>query len=186
MEQEPPAQRGVRTSEARVLRLLPRESERSGAQVRCTRKPPREVRASAATWEHGLTQQKGRLLAPAVPFQSAWIECRQRGAARARRKCACCAFSQERERARVCAFFTCAHAQVSCSFGGRGSHVGARPCAEGDGRPAGAVGFRSARSESRQRGAARTLRKRACCASSKERANAVARKDGARVSHLKE
>ena len=84
------------------------------------------MRARAGTWEHGLTQQEGRLLVQVVPSQSAWSECRQCAAARARRKRACIASSQERESARVCAFFTCAHAQVSCSFGGRGSHVGAR------------------------------------------------------------
>ena len=53
-EQVPPARRGARASEAPVLDLVPRESERSGAQARYTRKPPRAVRGRAGTWEHGL------------------------------------------------------------------------------------------------------------------------------------
>ena len=78
------AQRGVRASQARELSFVPRESERSGAQAHDTRKPPREVRVRAGTWEHGLAQQEGRRLARTAPFHSAWSECHQRGAARAR------------------------------------------------------------------------------------------------------
>ena len=48
----------------------------------------------------------------------------------------------ERERARAGgAIRTCARSQVSCSCGAPGLHAGARPCTEGGGRPAGAVGF---------------------------------------------
>ena len=46
-------ERRARASEAHVLGLVPRESERSGAQARYTRKPPRAVRGRAGTWEHG-------------------------------------------------------------------------------------------------------------------------------------
>ena len=49
-----PARHGARRSEARVLRFLPRESERSGAQVRYTRNQHHQVRARAETWEHCL------------------------------------------------------------------------------------------------------------------------------------
>ena len=68
MERIPPARRNVSAQQARVVRLLPRESQRSGAQARYTRKPPHEVRARADTSEHGLAPKKGRLLARAVPF----------------------------------------------------------------------------------------------------------------------
>ena len=53
------AARGARTSEAHVLRLLPRESERSGAQACYTRKPLHQVRARAGTWEHCLAPKEG-------------------------------------------------------------------------------------------------------------------------------
>ena len=54
--------------------------------------------------------------------------------------------------------------------GGHGWHVGARPCSEGEGRLGGAVGFHRVWTDINQRGAARALRKRAWCASSRERA----------------
>ena len=91
-----PARRGARASEAHVLGFVPRESERRGAQARYTRKPPRAVRGRTGTWEHGLAPKERRLLARAVPFHSVWTECRQRGAARARRKRTCWASSPER------------------------------------------------------------------------------------------
>ena len=79
----------------------------------------------------------------------------------------------ERERARaVGAVLTCARMQVSCSFGARGSHVGARPCTEGDGHPAGAVGFHRVWADANQHSGTRARRKRACCASSRERESA--------------
>ena len=56
--------------------------------------------------------------------------------------------------------------------GSRSRHVGARPCAEGEGRLAGAVGFHRAGTDFNQRGAARTRRKRACCAFFRERERA--------------
>ena len=90
------AARHARASEANVLGLVPRESERRGAQARYTRKPPRAVRGRAGTWKHGLVPKERRLLARAVPFQSAWSLYRQRGAARARKKRLCWASSPER------------------------------------------------------------------------------------------
>ena len=45
--------RRARATEAHVLGLVPRQRERSGAQARYTRKPPRAVRGMAGTWEHG-------------------------------------------------------------------------------------------------------------------------------------
>ena len=77
------------------------------------------------------------------------------------------ALPPERERARAVALlYSCARAQVSCSFGGRGSHVGVRPCTDGESHPAGTVGFHRVRTDSNQRGGARARRKSACCASS--------------------
>ena len=86
----------ARASEAHVLGLVPRESERRGAQARYKRKPPRAVRGRAGTWEHGLAPKERRLLARAVPFHRVCTECRQRSAARARRKRTCWASSPER------------------------------------------------------------------------------------------
>ena len=43
------AARRARASEAHVLGLVPRESERRGAQARYTRNPPREMRTWFAT-----------------------------------------------------------------------------------------------------------------------------------------
>ena len=48
-------------AQAPVLRLLPRDRQRSGAQARYTRKPSHEVGAAAGTWEHGLAPKKGGL-----------------------------------------------------------------------------------------------------------------------------
>ena len=45
--------RRARASEAHALGLVPKESERSGAQARYMRKPPRAVKGRAGTWEHG-------------------------------------------------------------------------------------------------------------------------------------
>jgi hypothetical protein len=78
---------------------------------------------------------------------------------------------RESERMRL-AMFDCARTQVRFSFGGRSWHVGARPCTERDGRPAGAVGFHMVWVNSNQRSGARTRRKRACCSSSQERESA--------------
>ena len=44
--------RRARASDAHVLGLVPKESERSGAQARYTRKPPRAVRGRAGTLEN--------------------------------------------------------------------------------------------------------------------------------------
>ena len=61
MERPQPARRGAHARQARVLRLLPRESQRSGAQARYMRKPAHEVDAMAGTWEHGLAPKNGGL-----------------------------------------------------------------------------------------------------------------------------
>ena len=54
--------------------------------------------------------------------------------------------------------------------GGRGCHVGARPCTEGEGLLDGTVAFHWNQVDSNQHGVARTCLKRTFCASSRERA----------------
>ena len=80
----------------------------------------------------------------------------------------------ERKSARAVAFFYLRTCATKLLVGGRSWHVRARPCTEGEGRLAGAVGFHRAWVDSNQRSAARALRKRACCASSRERERARA------------
>ena len=169
-----------------------RASARGGAvRLAHARKSAARVEHAAGTPEHGRAPRESGRPAGAVGFHRVWADSNQRGGARARRKRACCASSRERASARGGAVRTCARTQVSCSCGARGWHVGARPCTEGDGRPAGAVGFHRVWTDSNQRGGARARRKRACCASSRERASARggavrlahARKSAARVEH---
>ena len=105
----------------------PKRERARGAQVRYTRKPPREVKARAGTWEHGLAQQERRLHAPEAPFHSSWSECRQSGAARARVGSARAGPRPKRERAQWRA--RALHAQATSPSEGQGWHVGARPCA---------------------------------------------------------
>ena len=73
----------ARTSQARVLRLPLRESDRSGAQAHYMRKPPHAVRGRAGTWEHELAPKGRRSPARAVPFHSIWTVSRRLGPARA-------------------------------------------------------------------------------------------------------
>ena len=105
-------------------------------------------------------------LEAAVGFHQNKTDFIRRGAARSHRKRACRASSRERERA-----MARSHVRTrECLLlvGGRGWHVGARPCTEGEGRLAAVVGFYRARTESNQLGAARKHRKRAWCASFQE------------------
>ena len=105
-EQVPPKRRGARASEAPVLGLVSRESERSGAQVRYTRKPPHAMRGKAGTREQG----PGANGTAASCSCSALLSCMGRVSlawrgARARRKRPCWASSPERASAvaRKCA-----------------------------------------------------------------------------------
>ena len=68
------------------------------------------------------------------------------------------------ERSRVCTL------ERRLLVGGRSWHVGARPCTEGKGRFAAALGVHRPWADSNQLGVTRTCRKRVCCASSRERA----------------
>ena len=143
-----------------------------------------------------------RCLAGAVGFHLAGADCSQRGAARTCRKRACYASSRERARdgawpcsegeGRLTAAVGFHRAGSDSNHAARRTHaaseraapprmlfvggccryVGARPCTEGEGRLAGTVGFHRACIDSNQRGAARTRRKCACCASCRERERA--------------
>ena len=53
------AARHAHAQQARVPRLLSRESQRNGTQARYTRKSPHELEGAAGTWEHGLALKKG-------------------------------------------------------------------------------------------------------------------------------
>ena len=183
VEQVSPARRGARASEAHVLGLVPRESERRDAQARYTRKPPRAVRGRAGTWEHGLAPKERRLLARAVPFHSAWSECRQRGAERARVGSARAGPRPQRERAQWRA--SALHAQATSRSEEQGWHVGARAGAEGTAASRSCSALpRGMEQVSPARRGAHARRKRTCWASSPERASAETRKRATRASQL--
>ena len=92
--------RRARASEAHVLGLVPRERERSSAQARYTRKPPRAVRGRAGTWEQGPGAEgtAASRSCSALPWCMDRVSPAWRGA-RARRKRTCWASSPERESA---------------------------------------------------------------------------------------
>ena len=123
MDRVSPARRGARASEAHVLGLVPRESERSGAQARYTRKPPRAVRGRAGTWEQGPGAEgtAASRSCSALPWCMDRVSPAWRGA-RARRKRPCWASSPERASAvRASAL----HAQATSRSEREGWHVGA-------------------------------------------------------------
>ena len=181
MERPQPARRGARARQPRALRLLNRDSQRSGAQARYMRKPAHEVDAAVGTWEHGLPPKRGGLSLVQCPSMGHGAT--TAGAARrARAASARAAPPPQREAAqwRTSAL----HAQAGSRSGRRSWHVGARPCTE-EGRPlARAVPFHRAWSDHSRRGAARARGKRACCASSPKRGSAVAHKRATRASRL--
>ena len=140
-------------SEAHKLRLLPRESERSSAQARNTRKTPHQVRARAGTWEHGLTLKEGGFAleqCPTIGSGASPPSTARRARATSPRGAA---LPPQRERAQWLA--SALHAQATSPSKGQGWHVGARPCIEEVWLLARAVAFRSTCSESDQRGLAR-------------------------------
>ena len=116
------AARRARAQQARVLRLLPRESQRSGAQAHYTRKPPHEVRARSGTWEHGLAPKKGGFLLVRCPFM-AHEAIAASVARRARATSARAAPFPQREPAKWRA--SALHAQATSRSEGQGWHVGA-------------------------------------------------------------
>ena len=164
-----PAQRRKRTRQARVRRFIPTESASGGRSLAHMRKPAaREAKAGA--WHHVLAPNERALPLARRPSR-AGEPVSSSAARRAHDASARAARPPERESARGSAFFlrTCARKLL---VGGRGWHVGPRLCTEGEGRLAGVVSFQRARTDSNQRGAARTRRKRACYASNRERERA--------------
>jgi hypothetical protein len=136
------------------------------------RKSSARVEHAACTPEHGRAP-RGAAVPPAQSASIGYGPTLTSAAGRAHVASACATPPPERERARARgAVRTCARSQVCCSCGARGLHAEARPCTEGGGRPAGTVGFLRVRADSNQRGGARARRKRACYASSRERASA--------------
>ena len=175
-------QRGTaRASQARVLRLLPRESERSGALACAPRKS--WLCVGGHYWQvapRSCTEGESPL-AGTVPFHRVRANYHKRGAARARRKLAFCASSPETASAVVC---SCARrARAGCVLEASAGHVAARSCTEEERRLADAVRFHRVQIDYNQRDTTFMRRKLACCASSRERASAVAR---SRVRHAKE
>ena len=176
----PAARRDACVQQARVLRLLPRDSQRSGAQVSYTRIPPPEVRARAGTWQHGQAPKKGSfslVQCPSMvhgPIAASAVRRAHATSARA-------APPPQREPAQWRA--SALHAQATSRSEGQGWHVGARPCTEEGRLLARAVPFHGAWSDYRQRGATRVCNKRGCCASFPEIASSVARKCATRASH---
>ena len=156
--------RRARVGSARAGPRPQRERAQRRASALHAQARPRAVRGRAGTWEHRLAPKERRLLARAVPFHSAWNECRQRGAARARRKRTCWASSPERasagERKRAT---RASHLRAVRGRAGTWEH-GLAPKERR--LLARAVPFHGAWSKCRQRGAARARRKRPCWASS--------------------
>ena len=134
------ARYGARASQARVVRLLPRESERSGARACAPRKS--RLCVGGRSWQVAPRSctEGDRPVAGAVPFHRIHADYNQRGTARANRKLLCCACSPETASAvaRSCV----RRAKAGCVFeASAGRHVAARACAEGERPLAGAVLF---------------------------------------------
>ena len=94
MDRPLPVRHGARAPQARVLRLLVRESERSGACARVTRKPA--AQSGDRSW-HVVPRSRTegeRLSAGAVSFHRAWFDHNPLGTVRARGNLACCASSR--------------------------------------------------------------------------------------------
>ena len=143
------SQRGAaRMRQAPVLRLLPRDRQRSRAQARYTRKPSHEVGAAAGSWKHSLAPKMGGL--SLVQCHSTGYGVTAAGAvrgARLRQPSVLRLLTRERQRHGAYAL----HAQAGSRSGRRSYYVGARPCAK-EGRPlAGAVPFHRAWSDHSRR-----------------------------------
>ena len=152
------------------MRLLPRGRERSGALSHATREMPA---AGGQSW-HAAPRSRTegeRPLVDAVALYRVKADYIQRGAAHARGKHACCASSPET--ASVVVHSCACHAK--CSAGGRSRHIAPRSRTGGERPLPGAVPFCVVWGDQYPRGMARARGKRVCCASSRERASAVAR-----------
>ena len=172
MEQPQPARHAAHARQARMLRLLAK-SERAQwhARVRhtnagCANRRPQPTR-------HSTVLNRRR---KASRWCSALLSCTERPqhalhGARIRQVRVLRLPHGESQRSGAS---TGATLKAAAQRGGRRRHVAARPCAEGVRPLACALPFRRARSDPNKRGPARTREKRACCASFRERARAVA------------
>ena len=168
-----PVRCGAHAPQARVLRLLPTESDRSGALVCAhTRKQAGRARGGQGRRVTPLssTERESTLLLFGDLLESE-DEPIRRGAARGRGKRACCASSPQSASAVAALLRT----WTSRPRGGQGRGVVPRPCTEQESPVAIAAAFWKPRATFNARGAVRTCGKRACCASSPQRASAVPR-----------
>ena len=94
MDRPHPSQHDARAQQPRVLRLLPRDSERSGALTRATRKPADYRRPSWHVAPRPCAEEE-RPLAGAAPFCGSWTDQNQRRMGRARSSLVCCASFRE-------------------------------------------------------------------------------------------
>ena len=173
MHRVQPARCGAHTPQARVLRLLPRENARRGVRVCAPANAGCSLEAQAGTSEHGRAPRERAVLL--AQWDSIGYEPSPTSAVRrayAASAPAAPPSEEERAPARSCVH-TCERRLL---VRGRGWYVGARPCTERKARLAGVVGFHRKETDFNQRSAARALRRRACCASSRERERARARR----------
>ena len=88
--------------QARTMRPLPRDSERSGTLARATGKPAAQREGRSSHVKPRSCTGEERTLADATPFRSAWSEYNPRRTARAHYKCAWRAPSQETASTAAC------------------------------------------------------------------------------------
>ena len=159
----PTSTEGARTSQARVLRLLLRESVRWRDRVCAHANSVCSLETAAGMSEHGHAPMERNVKLAQWAFMG-YGTTPTTAAGRAHVASACAAPPPEGERA-VLRSRVRTH-ELRLLIGGRGWHVGAQPCTDGEGRPAGTVSFHRVQTSSNQRGGARARRNRAYCASS--------------------
>ena len=161
-----PPRRSAHTPQTRVLRLLPRESARWRIRVCAHANAGCLLEAAAGTSEQGRAPRERAVSMAQWASMGHGLTLVSGGAARARRKRACCASSRERVRGSA---FACAHTRTLA--GRRRPRLARRSMSvhRGRGPSRWRSGLPTSTYHSDQCGAARARRKRACCASSRER-----------------
>ena len=158
-----PARHRARAKQARVLRLLPRDSERRRAcAARATR---RWLEVLGSSWHAALRScAKGeKYLAGVAPFSRVSADQDQRSTARAQqgRVLRLLPRHSERRRASVARATRRWHEAAGCSW-----HVAPRSRAKGEESLAAVASFGRVRADHNHRGTTHTLSKLECCASS--------------------
>ena len=134
-----PARHGVRARKARVLRLLPRDSQRSGARARATQKLGWRRRLQLARRITVLQRRREAFRRNGPLSHSAWTDHnQQRGTTCASSELACCASS--RETASAVARAHVPRESWLC-VGGHSWHVAPRSCNKEERRSAGTGPF---------------------------------------------